>query len=1384
MVILVTDEPHDGSGCYTTEAEVIESLVQSNIVVYGLTAGDAEFNRIAQATKGKVYNITTNFNSILNEIGADIIAKYIIQYESDNTLLDGSERIIDLKAWGLNDQNEKVEITVSQNYTPRPPIEIQLTPETQNLSSSGQRNNKELYITVNITQGKTTDWSKINAKLHYQNQNISSFQTISMNHIGSGVFQAIIPADNVLDPFIHYYISSTDGTVTSTLPSVDPAVNSIVIAILPNFAPVIAHTPVNDAIEGVKVSISARVEDATNMVSKVQLFFRKIGEYTYRKISKSTADSIVNFTATIPKEYVTSNGVEYYLNAEDDFGVNQIFGAPDQPIQIFVTSVITNIDQKDIGNITVYADSFKKDTIDSNTWVASGNVSIGTKISGKKLISTSTSLSMDYNAKKIKGISAGDLTALKIKRNEFKGIENIPLYTGNFEIDCIPIHPILSMKNGDSKLRLIGNLPFLFPNADNKITIQDDQLVIHDVNAHITQTFDILLTLGDIVLSQKGNSMSPIKISGSDLLKQYKLAINPKWSIANLEFEIDILREYLKGSGEFKIEGLIGGQSGGLGATFGFLYDPFAIETIGGKLAFPASWQQVLTIPPSPPSLLGVRIDSGSFLVDKITSSLAGLSQLKLQGTCTAQLVDAFFIAEAFESATSYKIISGDLALLVDLSGKVELSGQIKLLEHLKLASGKIGIGNPTYVIGNIDIGDILLGNLYLAISSSNNYLVLVGKNQLTLQIPTYAPWIGGYKLTDIENNATIKLTKNGINQADFRSSYKLFFIELAIRLDLSNPRNPDLYITGWDKTIHVFRKRSKRDASQLSFAIDNNYEQIIVKINSEVDAPMFTLTFPDNTLYSPENASPDSLTSGVTDIFFIRNTEAHEAYYAIKNPPIGNFQVDISNKSEIGEHNLHILGPNAKPEIELTSLTNDISWDGVSLLDISWIANDEDNNASISLYYDTDNKGNDGSLIVADIMEDSGASLYQWKIPENIQPGNYYLYAKIDDYENTPIYVYSTGSVFIENIQAPPCPENVQVIALDGEIEVRWDAVSDANLAGYRVYLYEYPRMNRSTHDFGVGTKTSIIIPGLVNSKEYDIEVSSFNTKGFESIRSNAQHVILDGNATGGTPDLVVNLINSSLSLSNDDDVLQEKLSISTQIDNIGNYDSYSADIYCYFGSISQDNLIDKKMIAGIEAGKNKKLNFEIETVKIVNRPDERDIIIKIDNVSLPELNTDNNFGIINNTLEFQIDKGLSLTTANGKDIQIFLLEGQLKSFNAIDPEDITYTQNRPDSLPYGLIDTRFETKIGGSAKILVKFPSPLSSNVQWFKFMNSQWKQYSEVEFNSQKTEAIITLNDGGAGDDDGIQNGIIIDPAGPGSFDDDDNGSLCFISCILGF
>ncbi len=84
----------------------------------------------------------------------------------------------------------------------------------------------------------------------------------------------------------------------------------------------------------------------------------------------------------------------------------------------------------------------------------------------------------------------------------------------------------------------------------------------------------------------------------------------------------------------------------------------------------------------------------------------------------------------------------------------------------------------------------------------------------------------------------------------------------------------------------------------------------------------------------------------------------------------------------------------------------------------IQWTDADAEQNAAISLYYDSDGSGADGILIVNGLTEDPdglGNDTYVWDT-SNMPEGAYYVYAVIDDGFNAPVAVYSPGVLIIDH--------------------------------------------------------------------------------------------------------------------------------------------------------------------------------------------------------------------------------------------------------------------------------------------------------------------------------------------------------------------------------
>ncbi|MGD8913057.1 MAG: Ig-like domain-containing protein [Candidatus Thiodiazotropha sp.] len=112
-----------------------------------------------------------------------------------------------------------------------------------------------------------------------------------------------------------------------------------------------------------------------------------------------------------------------------------------------------------------------------------------------------------------------------------------------------------------------------------------------------------------------------------------------------------------------------------------------------------------------------------------------------------------------------------------------------------------------------------------------------------------------------------------------------------------------------------------------------------------------------------------------------------------------------VSDWSAVSNFYVDDNGVNDPPTFEFVWPSADM--DNVrALLTLKWIDSDPDNNAKISLYYDDDDSGADGTLITDVIREDPDASkdLYYWQ--KEVEPGTYWIYAVIDD-GTTSVTVY-----------------------------------------------------------------------------------------------------------------------------------------------------------------------------------------------------------------------------------------------------------------------------------------------------------------------------------------------------------------------------------------
>ncbi len=146
-------------------------------------------------------------------------------------------------------------------------------------------------------------------------------------------------------------------------------------------------------------------------------------------------------------------------------------------------------------------------------------------------------------------------------------------------------------------------------------------------------------------------------------------------------------------------------------------------------------------------------------------------------------------------------------------------------------------------------------------------------------------------------------------------------------------------------------------------------------------------------------------------------------------------------------------------------------------------------------------------------------------------------------------------------------------------------------------------------------------------------------------------------------------------------------------------------------------------------------------------------------------DLNGDGQLDILSSTYKM-VTNGINSFSLEASSNNVTSIDS-LKSINMIDISD---TFGRPDVMNFGLLEFKLRVNNpGDTAQINIYFSEPVDS--KWFKYdLINGWREYSKdypknVQFSSDRKSVILRLVDGGAGDSDGIANGIIVDPSGPG-------------------
>ncbi|MGB9613033.1 MAG: hypothetical protein ACPL4K_02495, partial [Candidatus Margulisiibacteriota bacterium] len=172
--------------------------------------------------------------------------------------------------------------------------------------NEGQPINVTAFVTDNSGDYPTV-------KLFYRSMGQPAWNPINMTQ-NNNIYSATIPGSSVSFPKLEYYLQAQDSSSNiSTSPNNAPQ-NSYQVTVNDTTPPTITHTPVTSAEVAKDINISAQVTDNAE-VKSVRLYFKNTLSPNYQIINMSRAGN--NFSAVIPAFFVTLDGIQYYLEAED-----------------------------------------------------------------------------------------------------------------------------------------------------------------------------------------------------------------------------------------------------------------------------------------------------------------------------------------------------------------------------------------------------------------------------------------------------------------------------------------------------------------------------------------------------------------------------------------------------------------------------------------------------------------------------------------------------------------------------------------------------------------------------------------------------------------------------------------------------------------------------------------------------------------------------------------------------------------------------------------------------------------------------------------------------------------------------------------------------------
>ncbi len=344
VFVLITDEDSDDRDKTSTTNLILANQVTVHTAVdcaVGTSNSDyCDATSVRGISEGLALPVTGPYDAVLDAIASHVANTYIVRYRTDNLTLDGIER----QGVCMATDNSLV-ASVAFSYIPGGAPAIERTAETLALHLQPLLVGSSPTIAVRATDAATPFVQGVTLFVRTTGS-AAGYTSINMTAQGNDVYSAAVPANLVNNPGIDYYIRATDGQVTSSDPSTDPDSFPYQLAVLPNVAPEITHTPPSSWPPGQDLSLEVRVADNTHSIGSITVVYRTLGQLLWTEVQKIYTvpqPTDVTETLVIPGSAVSTPAIQYYIVATDDLGVSRFApeGGADNPYEVTVDGVLT-----------------------------------------------------------------------------------------------------------------------------------------------------------------------------------------------------------------------------------------------------------------------------------------------------------------------------------------------------------------------------------------------------------------------------------------------------------------------------------------------------------------------------------------------------------------------------------------------------------------------------------------------------------------------------------------------------------------------------------------------------------------------------------------------------------------------------------------------------------------------------------------------------------------------------------------------------------------------------------------------------------------------------------------------------------------------------------